>query len=200
MVSCCYHKMTHCGSGSGFTNFPMSDSLTSVMRRLGVTSDLFNTYMLRLGAQESLDKWRRQSPEQHRQHANNVAFRAVLEKVAGDNQVKLVKRKRRGVLQSGFSDIHTFVTSIGDRYDLGGCDVEKFSRDLLTCHDENSKYFPLFELVTGLQFLLQSVIESLVISDRALYLRAQCELTECSVIEIFDPAISPRNKVIFASK
>ena len=36
----------------------MSDSLTSVMRRLGVTSDLFNTYMLRLGAQEHLDKWR----------------------------------------------------------------------------------------------------------------------------------------------
>ena len=58
VVSCCYHKMTHCGSGSGFTNFPMSDSLTSVMRRLGITSDLFNTYMLRLGAQETLDKWR----------------------------------------------------------------------------------------------------------------------------------------------
>ena len=41
----------------------------------------------------------------------NVFFRAVLEKVCRDNNVKLVKKKRRRVLGNNYSDVDSFVVS-----------------------------------------------------------------------------------------
>ena len=182
-----------------FQNFPLSKKLKVLLNSLGST-DMFSGYMLRLGAQENIVKWTSQTIEEHQQHMNSVAFRAVLEKVCCDNNVKLVKKKRRCVLKSNVSDIDTFVQSVSERYDFGDCDIEKISLDIRSCHRENSRYFEMFENLTGLQFLLQSVIENFIIWDRFHYLREQSELAECEVLEIFDPAVSPRGKVIFARK
>ena len=57
--------------------------------------------MMRLGAQETLAKWKAQSLDQHEQHLNNLTFRAVLEKVCAERNIKLVKKKRRGAQKEG---------------------------------------------------------------------------------------------------
>ena len=130
--------------------------------------------MLRLGAQETLEKWKQQSPDQHEQHLNNLAFRAVLEKVCADKNIKLVKKKRRGVLKSNHCDIETFVKSISDGYDLSNAECENMSENVMQIYKENVKNFILFEILTGLQLMLQSVIENLIVIDRFL-LRALTE-------------------------
>ena len=130
----------------------------------------------------------------------NVFFRAVLEKVCCDNKVKLVKRKRRGISCNSFSDLDSFVDSVFENYDFRDRDIDKISSDIRNCHQENAKYSRLFENLTGLQFLLQSVIENLVILDRFHFLREKSDLSVCKAYEIFDPDISPRNKILFAKK
>ena len=159
--------------------------------------------MMRLGAQETLEKWKQQSPEQHQEHLNNLAFRAVLEKVCKDRNIKLVKKKRRGVLKSNHCDIETFVASISDGYDINEEEYVDISESIMKIYKENSQNFTLFEILTGLQLMLQSVIENLILIDRFLFLLENSENSEPNnfkIVEIFDPSISPRNKVIFARK
>ena len=51
----------------------------------------------------------------------------------------------------------------------------------------------------GLQFLMQRVIESLIICDRVAWLKEN-GVDNLQVLEIFQDNISPRNKVIVARK
>ena len=71
---------------------------------------------------------------------------------------------------------------------------------MLSCYRDHSGDFPLFELLTGLQFLLQAVIENLVSLDRLLYLQEVCACSDSGIYQIFQPTISPRNKVIHVTK
>ena len=182
-----------------FQNFPISDKLRAILKKLSST-EMFSVYMLRLGSQENIIKWKSQTQEEHQHHGDNVFFRAVLEKVCRDNKVKLRKKKRRGVLKDIIGDVDSFVVSVTEKYDLRDCDIVTLSTDIRKCHEEYSKYCQLFENLTGLQFLLQSVIENLVIWDRFHFLREKSDLNVCEAYEIFDPDISPRNKVIFGEK
>ena len=197
VVSCCYHKMS-CQDDK-FQNFPLSEKLRATLKKLNST-EMFSVYMLRLGSQENIIKWKSQTCEEHLHHMVNVFFRAVLEKVCCDNEVKLVKKKRRGISWSSFSDLDSFVDSVFENYDFRDLDIDKISSDIRNCHQENAKYSRLFENLTGLQFLLQSVIENLVILDRFHFLREKSDLSVCKAYEIFDPDISPRNKILFAKK
>lgn len=62
--------------GKDFVNFPMSQSLQEIFRRTNFHMSIFG---LRLGAQESGQKWRIQTLEDHEYHMRNVAYRGVLE-------------------------------------------------------------------------------------------------------------------------
>ena len=71
---------------------------------------------------------------------------------------------------------------------------------MLRCYSEHSKDFPLLELLTGLQFMLQDVIEKLITVDRLLFLREHCHTKDSGICQIFEPRVSPRNKVIYVTK
>ena len=64
-------------------------------------------------------------------------------------------------------------------------------------YKEHVEDFHIYELLTGMQFFLQAVIENFILLDRAQYLRETSdEPVLVEVLEIFDENLSPRNKVI----
>jgi len=199
LVSCCYHKMSPRPSKSGFERFPLSSQVISAVNNSQKPS-VFNGYMLRLGAQETSKRWLTTGYDDHRNHMNNVGFRAVLEKVAKENDIQLKKKKRKGTFKSDCDNIDAFRTSLPELYHIDGSKIDIFSQQIFHCFQENSGQFALFEILTGLQFLLQSVIENLIHLDRLLYLQSQSDLSESGIFEIFDDLLSPRNKVIYAKK
>ena len=85
------------------------------------------------------------------------------------------------------------------RYDIQS-DGEEIETEMVRCYREHSPEFPLFELLTGLQFLLQAVIENLITLDRVLFLQEDSHSAETGVSQIFDPLLSPRNKVIYVTR
>lgn len=197
LVSCCYHKMSP--SKEGFERFPLSAKLKSAVSK----SDkpfVFNGFMLRLGGQETVKRWLAMGVEEHEKHMNNVGVRAVLEKVAKDNNVELKKKKRKGILDSDFNNIDAIKDSLSKLYKIDETEFDDFSAEVFQCLQQHSKHFDLFEILTGLQFLLQSIIENLIHLDRLLYLQELSDFSECSIFEIFDDLLSPRNKVIYAKK
>jgi SAM-dependent methyltransferase len=196
LVSCCYHKMRQ--TKDRFDNFPLSAQLSISVKNCKRPS-VFSGFMLRLGAQETKKRWLEMRLEEHKKHTNNVGFRAILEKVGNDNKIELKKKKRKGVLQRDFDSIDAFINSLSERYEIGD-KVHNFSEQIFECFQENSQHFDLFEILTGLQFLLQSVIENLVHLDRLLYLQEKGNFGETGLFEIFDDLLSPRNIVIHAKK
>jgi len=199
LVSCCYHKMSPSPSKPGFERFPLSPQVVSAVKN-SKKPRVFNGYMLRLGAQETCKRWLATGMEDHRKHMNNVGFRAVLEKVVKDNDIELKKKKRKGTFKSDCDNIDAFRMSLPERYHLDESKIGSLSQQIFQCFQENSHHFTLFEILTGLQFLLQSVIENLIHLDRRLYLQNYSDLSECGIFEIFDDLLSPRNKVIYAKK
>jgi len=197
LVSCCYHKMSPVKDG--FENFPLSSELKSAVDKSDKPG-VFNGFMLRLGAQETVTRWLDMGLDEHKKHMNNVGFRAVLEKVAKENDIELKKKKRKCGLQNNLENIDAFKDNLTVRYKIDESKVENFSEQVLECFHVNSKHFDLFEIITGLQFLLQSVIENMIHWDRVLYLQELGEFRECGIFEIFDDLLSPRNKVIYAKK
>jgi len=197
IVSCCYHKMNQ--STQGFDNFPLSSKLKSAVNSLDKPS-VFSCFMLRLGAQETVKRWSNMGSEEHNKHKNNVGFRAVLEKVAIDNNFDLKKKKRKGVLQSDIDNIEDFKGSLLKRFVIDEDKAHIFSDKISKCFEENHKHFDLLELLSGLQILIQSVIENLIHYDRLLYLTENSDFSEYEINEIFDEGISPRNKVIYVKK
>ena len=113
----------------------------------------------------------------------------------------MLKTKRRcGCKTLNLNDFNKFVENLEERYNFSEADMNNFKSDLFNCYSESEKYFHIFELLTGLQFMLQSVIENLIIRDRLLYLQEAGNISECEIMQLFDPSISPRNKLIFAHK
>jgi len=197
LVSCCYHKMKQ--TKDRFENFPLSSQLSISVKNCERAS-VFSGFMLRLGAQETKKRWLEMRPEEHKKHMNNVGFRAILEKVGNDNKIELKKRKRKGVLQRDFDSIDAFKNSLAERYEIDEDKVHNFSEQIVECFQENSQHFDLFEILTGLQFLLQSIIENLIHLDRLLYLQENGNFSETGLFEIFDDLLSPRNIVLHAKK
>ena len=100
-------------------------------------------------------------------------------------------------------NIRSYTRAVRERYHLESVDEDKLESEMVLCYAEHAADFPVIELLTGLQFLLQSVIENLITLDRLLYLQEHCgqeEESEAGIAEIFSPLVSPRNKVLFVTK
>lgn len=147
---------------------------------------------------------------------NSLGFRACLEKVATVLDIKLTKKKRRSLPANACEDVQSYSRAVlsrlrsdnqeelnisdVSRYDLQSADAEKIETQMELCYREHSGEFHLLELLTGLQFLLQTVIENLITLDRLLFLQEHTPVSESGVCQIFDPLISPRNKVIYVTR
>ena len=174
LVSCCYHKIDPNSAA-----FPLSPTLKSVGHLLPPPSR--TPYFLRLAANEGVERWLGQGEEEHSRHMVEVGRRAVLEVVAEKSGISL-SRRRAG-------------TTVCERWGVGE-DVEQEVEMRLA---ELGESLHLIEMLTGLQFLLQGVIEELVAMDRVSYLH-ECGIKKVNLVRIFDGSISPRNIAICAFK
>ena len=213
VVSCCYHKMQFLPHQPGPVNFPLSSKVVfsiKKLRELGLNSpvqpepeELFSVYMMRLAAQETMETWLAQGEAEHREHLNNLGFRACLEKVSRDLNISLTKRKRRSLPANVNENITSYTRAVRERYHLDSVDEDKLESEMVLCYEEHAADFPVMELLTGLQFMVQAVIENLIMLDRLLYLQEHCgkeDESEAGIAEIFSPLVSPRNKVLFVTK
>ena len=138
---------------------------------------------------------------EHEEHCRHVSLRAVLQLWMDRHGLHLTRRKRRPVCRQGRdTDIHSFVASLADCYDLGCVDWD-YREELRRLYAANAQLFDLTEVLTGLQFLLQAVIEGVLLEDRRVFLEQQHqEGIVCGVWQIFDEELSPRNKLLLAYK
>ena len=99
-------------------------------------------------------------------------------------------------------NIKAYTRAARERYDLGSVDQDRLESEMVLCYAEHAPDLPVLELLTGLQFMLQAVIENLITLDRLLYLQEQCgeEGGQARISQIFSPLVSPRNKVLFVTK
>ena len=210
VVSCCYHKMQFLPQQPGPVNFPLSSKVVFSIKKLTELElnspvqpdELFSVYMMRLAAQETMETWLAQSEADHREHLNNLGFRACLEKVARNLNISLTKRKRRSLPANVNENITSYTRAVRERYHLDSLDESKLESEMVLCYEEHAADFPVMELLTGLQFMVQAVIENLIMLDRLLYLQEHCgqDESEAGIAQIFSPLVSPRNKVLFVTK
>ena len=72
-------------------------------------------------------------------------------------------------------------------------------REKLQClHDAHSRDFPIFEIMIGMQGLLQVILELLVFLDRMVYLTERG--LDPKIVRLFNPLISPRCYAIYCVK
>jgi len=205
-VGCCYHRMaervdqeicyTSRADGSmnrSFKNFPMSLSLSSSMNQQEFS---LNTYGLRLGAQETLNRWHRQSHVDRLNHKNYLGLRGVLEKALLESELSSFLRQKGNFVRGkdSFKNFHTFKVQLKNRLKIQTWNqLEEF---LDKCYDDLVTDFQYIEPFTFLQFCLQGVIESLILQDRKQWLIEHG--IQCELVPIFDDILSPRNIAIFA--
>ena len=178
LVSCCYHHLA--GRGRALQGFPLSRALAA----LRPAPALASPYMLRLAAQERLERWEEQGEEEHRRHMEEMGRRGVVEVVA--ERRGLVVGKKRG--KKG-----------GIRWGVGWEEGQVLDREVEEEVKSSRHLFPLLELLTGLQCLVQEVVEELVVVDRAERLREQ-GVGEVRVVRVFQGGISPRNLALCCTK
>eukprot|EP00088_Acartia_fossae_P056460 TRINITY_DN6575_c0_g1_i1.p1 TRINITY_DN6575_c0_g1~~TRINITY_DN6575_c0_g1_i1.p1 ORF type:complete len:425 (-),score=53.40 TRINITY_DN6575_c0_g1_i1:118-1392(-) len=186
VVSCCYHKM--------LGTFPLSQELKDLSMHHDI--DFFNHYFLRLGANEPLSRWWRMSADEHVEHCNNVVFRAVLEIFCQQRTLELKKKRRKATKKSEVKDFDSYLQNVQNIYDLSF--NQKDISEIKELYDTKYELHNLVENISGLQFLIQQVIESLILADRKSYLEQFGAKTE--LYHVFDDVISPRNTVIYAVK
>ena len=172
LVSCCYHRMDP-------ASFPLSQTLTSLDHLLPPPSRA--PFLLRLAANEGVERWFGQGEEEHAKHMVEVGRRAVLEVVAEKSGLSLGRRKGG--------------STISERWGVSEEVEQEVEREV----KELGEKLHLIEMMTGLQFLLQRVIEELVAMDRVCYLYER-GIKNATLVRIFDGSISPRNIAICASK
>jgi len=197
LVSCCYHKMS--AVDEKYQNFPISSNLKLHVNNLE-KSQIFNRFMLRLGAQETLMRWLKMNEEDHSNHKNHMAVRAVIEKVSKDNSLEIRKKKSKHLVKVDIGSLPSCEKDIAACFNINESFSAQIMKQVSSCIELNQNNFHLFEILTGLQFILQSIIEHMIHFDRILYLQEKSVVKECDLYQIFDEVISPRNKVIYAVK
>ena len=63
-----------------------------------------------------METWLAQTEENHRDHMNNLGFRARLEKAATDLNIKLIKNKRRSLAANVNESITSYSQCVLDRF------------------------------------------------------------------------------------
>lgn len=193
-LGCCYHNMNENETGS-FNMWPLSKRFQEVVR--DTDENVITKYALRLAAQETRTRWSNQTQEDHEYHKKNVAFRALLEIFCTEENITLVKGKRKLANKRDYDNLDSYVTAVVGRikFDKGGDYVKRRMWELYSEYEEGIRYI---EVITCLQVILQPVIESMIVMDRIYYLHEH-EI-KADVIAIFDENISPRNLAIVAMK
>ncbi|KAL4216420.1 hypothetical protein ACF0H5_024145 [Mactra antiquata] len=207
LVSCCYHRMNIDECTQSHTNFPMSKKLKKAVTNIKeLYPDFkFSPYFLRLGAQETRARWRKQSPTEHTLHMKNVAFRAILEYCLEKNDGMFVLKKtaRKLAHKDNFVSFQAYIDATIKHVDLKDRNSvaihdDLFQQKMFEAYKLFESNFSLIEPFTALQYLLQPVIETLIYNDRLYYLKENGY--HGNIVPIFDEVISPRNLVLIASK
>lgn len=208
LVSCCYHKMTF--KDDVFENFPFSsyarqhyEQMTSGIRDVSPPSSTLSGQVLcrpitqatlRLGAQETKCRWRNQTADDHADHTRHVAYRGLLELIDSSNPARIRHRVRK----CDFSNFDAFVRSyLQDEKDPVVSAAHEEALRLL--HDKHVQSFHLIETLTCLQTVVQPVIESMIYTDRLMWLRAKGH-EDSHIVPVFDDLVSPRNLAFVAVK
>ena len=259
VVGCCYHRMSPIDEQNGetsrrlFTQFPLSTTLlnvfddgnaspetTGIENSLSAANDnplsLLGSYALRLAAQETMARWRRQTGADHDLHTRHVAYRAVLEAALsrmklncedhenGIDGIEKMHKKLVAGKKASFVDFDAYKASLLDRIKIKdsssvkianevhneSCSsstdhnrveawIESFKSVLNECHDDFQSDFSFVEPTTFLQYCLQGVLETLILTDRVAFLR-EMGVYDCEAVPLFDDELSPRNVALVATR
>ncbi|XP_043279557.1 methyltransferase-like protein 25 isoform X2 [Venturia canescens] len=207
LLSCCYHKMENkpheCTDK--FRNFPISETLKNIFESSDRHyNEFLNRPFLRLACQEPAVRWNRMSHETHRQHAFHVLARAVLESFAHKNSIILKKRTRKATRNSQCIDFETYLQDAMLRYEFkcndenSLTDTAEIRESILSEWKKVLAKLDDIEIYTGLQLMLQSPAESLILRDRRCWLVEMSYDTE--IIPVTSRSLSPRSHAIVSRK
>ncbi|KAB7503484.1 Methyltransferase-like protein 25 [Armadillidium nasatum] len=211
-LSCCYHKMLPCveeeellatmKTNSKFKNFPLSRNLYDILEKREFK---MNTFSLRLAAEESLCQYHNRTKTRNKltEDVISIAFRAILQTVCEQNGLQMKKRRRHCGKKSSYSTFEEYISIIFEDYLFLTSSNDSFSNlkyltsQLLQFYLKVKESLKYIALIRTLQLHLQPVLEGLILLDRVLYLKEN-GFNYSGIFELFDDAISPRNKAIFA--
>ncbi len=188
LVSCCYHKMTMLPDNANMSGERLHQGLSSPP-------------CLRLACQESLDRWMSESMSEEEliQRARCIGYRAALEQFCHSKRLRLKKKRRRGVRKNRTESASEYVDQVVVGYTFLGLDGEQVDGEgvreelLRTLRECSGQCVPLLNLYI-VQLAMQEVLEYLILLDRCLFMLNSG--WQVSLAELFDPCLSPRNKVI----
>jgi len=196
-VGCCYHLLTERfyshpslsqqaskGEDSGF---PLSTTLLARKAWLGRSARMLAAQPLsRLAAAPSLPPvsllWRAALQELFRLHAPDLAAKQV------------VVGKRAGKASTFLEYAKVAFESLGQKIDVEDGELAKWFKIQEEQHAKKLAAFHQFRA------LFAPLVENVILLDRLCFLREQGELTDCSIVRLFTPALSPRAYALQASR
>eukprot|EP01080_Neovahlkampfia_damariscottae_P000574 gene574-8084_t len=211
-VGCCYHRLTEEENlkklDEKFIGFPLSEQCKNSKIILNYGKILGNL---------SLNSWNVENYESSIYHFRRNSFRVALEYLLISN-VKDVKIKSRFRIKVSTKNTNNFAN-----YAINGISVylekqpELFKEEILKISKSKeefteylTKFYSQFDpdeagiikkvaCYWSLRALLGPVIESVILSDRVLYLKEK-KLKNTDLLRIFDYEISPRGLMIVSAK
>ncbi|CEF64088.1 Methyltransferase domain-containing protein [Strongyloides ratti] len=183
-VGCCYHKIKN-----------YNENLTKHVK-WSVTS-------LRLACQERISKFMLLSNEDHEKHIRNFLDRAKLECLYDFIDVKRENIPRNVARKIKFNEIKNFydinnIFNINYNMNTHKKDIFYDKLEEINKLAEKSKCF--IEPFTMLQYYMQAVLETHILSSRIDYIKSKTKNINVSLIPISDSILSPRNMAIVAMK
>ncbi|XP_062510529.1 probable methyltransferase-like protein 25 [Corticium candelabrum] len=197
-IGCCYHRMSTTDKEQ-FRYFPMSAGVKSVVDDIKTKYPAWslNVFALRLAAQETRTRWREQTAFDHDLHMKRVAFRAVLETaLESEGNVRLHKV----IKDEDCATFQSYITAALIHLDHSMCSEkhDTYEKACLASYQTFEPHFCLVEPFTALQVLIQPLLESLIITDRLIYLIENGNSSK--MIAMFNDIISPRYIALVATK
>jgi len=196
-VGCCYHLLTERfyshphlaqqaskGEDSGF---PLSSNLIEGKAWLGRSARMLAAQPLsRLAAAPSLPPpsllWRAALQQLFATHAPSLTGKQV------------VVGKRAGKASSFQEYARIAFQSLGHNLEMEDSDLTKWFQVQEELHSKKLAAFHQFRA------LFAPLVENVILLDRLCYLREQEALTDCAIVRLFDPALSPRAYALQASR
>ncbi|XP_015602097.1 methyltransferase-like protein 25 [Cephus cinctus] len=218
LISCCYHKLSLVSNSQDMTgkeyfeNFPISRALKTAAGRCNLDIGLFlRRPFLRLACQEPAARWDNKSEHFHSEHSFYVLARAILELYAKQNRLCLKKNVRKATRKSQCLNFSTYLKDSLKRYTFEriveesdksiSCMItitEDLQKDIMSLWEKYEHKLKAVEVYTGLQLLLQSPAESLILMDRVCWLKEHGFPTE--ILPVMSEKLSPRSQAIVSRK
>lgn len=190
LVPCCYHQI-----GPESPNLHLSKASSAN----GRPSILQSHFARRLAAQTSIGRWLNQTESEHEAHQVQFGVRAAVQTWVSQRGETLSKRTRRGYRKSDSPrTVGGALEALLSRFELKS-DRGFDPVDLRSWVLSHEPTFPLLEKLTGLQLSFQLLLENCILWDLVEFLREN-GMTNVSLFELFCSNISPRNKVLVATK